>query len=250
MSRLRARAAALRRRRPRLILDVGPRLGDFGQTTVGFETSLRKEEVAREHVLGRQPGQALPFLDVGARDGELKYLLGISENLKFDDALYARNKATFDSIYDYHGLDLSGPEAANVISGDVCDEGLLQNHPEWAGHFSVIYSNNVFEHLRKPWVAARNLIAMLAPGGICITITCFALRYHESPDDYFRFTHTGLDSLFEDAGGVRVLVSGYDLCGRRNDWQGLGESNDIVPTDRFGAWRENWFVMNIVEREA
>ncbi len=35
-------------------------------------------------------------------------------------------------------------------------------------------------------------------------------------------------------GDLEVLETGYDIIGRRNDWQGSGEHNDIVPTDRFG----------------
>jgi hypothetical protein len=45
-----------------------------------------------------------------------------------------------------------------------------------------------------------------------------------------------------------VLVSGYDLRGRRNNWQGDGTAADLVPVDRFGAWRENWFVVTIVRK--
>ena len=113
-----------------------------------------------------------------------------------------------------------------------------------------MYSNNVFEHLRRPWTAARNAVWLLAPGGICITIAPFAIRYHESPVDYFRYTHSGLAALFEDAGPVRTLLSGYDISGRRNDWQGQGATHDVCPEDRFGAWRENWFVVTVVEKLA
>ena len=102
--------------------------------------------------------------------------------------------------------------------------------------------------LAKEEVARRYVLDMLRPGGICITIAPFALRYHESPADHFRYTHTGLASLFEDAGAVTTLVAGYDLQGRRNNWQGLGSANDICPVDSFGAWRENWFTVCVVEK--
>jgi hypothetical protein len=108
----------------------------------------------------------------------------------------------------------------------------------------------VFEHLRRPWAAARNILDLLRPGGSCITIAPFSLRYHESPEDHFRYTHTGLVALFEEHAPVRTVLAGYDIAGRRNNWQGLGTANDTVPADEFGAWRENWFTIAIVEKPA
>lgn len=111
-----------------------------------------------------------------------------------------------------------------------------------------IYSNNVFEHLKKPWVAAQNLTKLLKPHGIIITIVPFSQRYHEDPGDYFRYTHTGIFSLFEDFGSFELLKTGYDICGRRNNWQGGGFNNDIVPVDNFGAWRETWFTVSVMRK--
>jgi len=239
------------RRVPRLLLifDRAPALGNFDARGIGYETSLVKEAVAREHLFA-QPGRGLSFLDVGARDGRLDYLLGCHENLHFDPAFYELNLAAFRKKYRYFGLDLAAADNADVVVGDICSHGFLAEHQDLRGFFDAVYSNNVFEHLRRPWVAAQNIVALLKPGGLCITITPFSLRYHESPDDYFRYTHTGLASLFEDAGPVDVLVSGYDIVGRRNNWQGSGEANDIVPVDAFGAWRENWFTVLVVRRRA
>jgi SAM-dependent methyltransferase len=235
--------------RPSVIIDRERKLGRFDVNDVGYATSLKKEEVAREHVFGME-GHGLQFLDIGARDAQLDYLLGITSNLDIDRSMYAANRRRFEAKYRYWGLDLLPEDEESVIAADICDERLLERRPDLAGFFDVAYSNNVFEHLRRPWVAAANIMQMLKPGGICITITPFSLRYHESPGDYFRYTHTGLVALFEDDGPVRTLVSGYDITGRRNNWQGLGGANDIVPVDRFGAWRENWFVIAIVQKQA
>jgi SAM-dependent methyltransferase len=234
---------------PRFIVDRGRRLGDFSNTDVAYDTSLRKEELARTRIF-EMPGDGLRFLDVGARDGKLTYLLGITANLQSDEAMYAENKRRFDDKYEYWGLDLEPEDEERVVSADICEDGMLERRPDLRDFFDVVYSNNVFEHLRRPWSAARNIVQMLRPGGICITIAPFALRYHESPDDYFRYTHRGLASLFEDTGGVEILDSGYDITGRRNNWQGLGPARDIVPLDNFGAWRENWFVVAVVRKTA
>jgi SAM-dependent methyltransferase len=246
--RFNGRLRAILDRAPRLILDTGRRLGDFSEDEVTYDVGLCKEEVARQHIFALQ-GAKLRFLDVGARDGRLDYLLGVHENLRSDPELYAANRARFDAKYQYWGLDLrSEASDGSVLVGDICSPTLLAEQPEFESYFDVIYSNNVFEHLRQPWLAAENLVRMLRTGGICVTIAPFSLRYHESPEDHFRFTHVGLASLFDVAGEVEVLVSGYDIRGRRNNWQGLGVANDRCPVDRFGAWRENWFVVCVVRR--
>jgi SAM-dependent methyltransferase len=241
---------ARRRDRPPTIVDSGRRLGDFERTDVTYDTSLVKEQAARDHLFSLT-GEGLRFLDIGARDGRLDYLLGIHKNLEIDEDMYAANKARFDAKFSYFGLDLDpAGEDENVLSGDICAGDFLATHEQFRGSFDVAYSNNVFEHLRRPWVAAGNILGLLKPGGSCITIAPFSLRYHESPEDHFRYTHSGLVTLFEEHEPVEVLLAGYDVTGRRNNWQGLGTANDIVPVDEFGAWRENWFAIAIVRRPA
>ena len=45
----------------------------------------------------------------------------------------------------------------------------------------------------------RNIEKLLKPGGTVITIAPFSIRYHDV-NDYFRFTHKGLEQLFNDTG--------------------------------------------------
>jgi SAM-dependent methyltransferase len=244
-SKFRTYAAGLRR--TRIIVDHELVPNALGQTNVGYDTSLRKEALAREYIFG-MPGDNLKFLDVGGGDGELTYLFGITDNLRFDKGLYEENRARFAEKYTYYGVDLAPGDNPRMLSGDVCDQRFSDTYSQFHDFFDVIYSNNVFEHLRRPWIAAKNLLAMLRPGGICITVAPFSLRYHEVPGDYFRYTHTCLPALFADAGPIRTLSSGYDTTGRRNNWQGLGDHNDTCPVDHFGAWRENWFVITVVQK--
>jgi SAM-dependent methyltransferase len=245
-------AIARRLRRPErapVIVDHGRRLGDFERTRIAYDTSIIKEQAARDHLFSL-PGQDLNFLDIGARDGRLDYLLGIRANLDFDAELYSHNRRLFDERFRYFGLDLepAADDDERVLSGDICADEFLRSYPDYRGTFDIAYSNNVFEHLRRPWVAARNILDLLKPGGTCITIAPFSLRYHESPEDHFRYTHTGLVALFEEHAPVRTVLAGYDIAGRRNNWQGMGTAKDTVPADEFGAWRENWFAIAIVEK--
>jgi SAM-dependent methyltransferase len=237
--------------RPRLIVDSAIAVGRPGPARATYRNDLDKEEVSRRYILeelpARSSGARLRFLDVGGRDGELTYLLGGTAPLAFDAEVRRRNKQKFDSLYDYFCVDLI-PAGPNVLHGDICDRAFLDAYHGFLGSFDIVYSNNVFEHLARPWVAAEVLLALLRPGGLCVTIVPFSQRYHESPGDYFRYTHTGISKLFETAGPVRVLEAGYDIRARRYDWQGSGEANDVVPVDRYGAWRETWFAVSVVEK--
>lgn len=66
--------------------------------------------------------------------------------------------------------------------------------------FDVIIADNVFEHLKYPHRAARNIHAMLRPGGVFINITPFLIRQHEVPIDCSRWTRTGMLHFLEEAG--------------------------------------------------
>jgi SAM-dependent methyltransferase len=231
-----------------IIFDVEKRLGNFSRTTNNFSNLYScKEDISREFVLKR-PGVGLNFLDVGAKDGSLRYLLGIKSNLEFDENFYHENKTQFFRKYNYFGCDLKPVDSQEVLVGDVCDPAFLNDKAKFLDFFDVIYSNNVFEHLHRPWKACEHIYKMLNKGGVCITIVPFSQRYHEDPGDYFRYTHTALPRLFEDCGAVETLFCGYDIVGRRNNWQGSGQNNDLVPIDRFGAWRETWFTISIIKK--
>lgn len=76
---------------------------------------------------------------------------------------------------------------------DICDGPL--DRP-----FDLIIADNVWEHLKYPARAARNVFAMLRPGGHFINITPFLIRHHPIPLDCTRWTETGMKHFLEDAG--------------------------------------------------
>ena len=236
--------------RVRLILDLNKQVGNHAEKVWSIKTDLCKEDVARTHIFGRT-GVGMKFLDIGAGDGELRYLLGITRNMKFVQSFYDSNLKTFNSKYQYFGVDLESQDLLSPqLLGDVSSPDFLVARKDLIGEFDVVYSNNVFEHLDDPFCAARNVWSLCRDGGLIVTIVPFAQRFHESPDDYFRYTHRGIEKIFEAAGGVKVIESGYDITGRRNNWQGSGSSNDIVPRDNFGAWRETWFTVCVLQKIA
>lgn len=66
--------------------------------------------------------------------------------------------------------------------------------------FDVIIADNVWEHLRHPYRAARHVHQMLKPGGVFINITPFLIRYHPIPTDCSRWTQTGMVHFLEECG--------------------------------------------------
>ena len=64
----------------------------------------------------------------------------------------------------------------------------------------VVTCEQVLEHVPDPVQAVRSMAAMLRPGGTLVVSVPFMLRVHPHPDDFWRFTTTGLCRLLETAG--------------------------------------------------
>jgi hypothetical protein len=55
----------------------------------------------------------------------------------------------------------------------------------------------VLEHVPKPWKMAENIIRLIKPKGQLYVAAPWVWRFHAYPDDYFRFSWRGIESLFE-----------------------------------------------------
>lgn len=93
----------------------------------------------------------------------------------------------------YVGLDLE-PGAGVDLVGDL-SKGLCGLEKE---HFSLIICCSVLEHVEKPWAIAQNIVSLTKPGGRVFMSVPWVWRYHPYPDDYFRFSWRGIESLFAD----------------------------------------------------
>ena len=123
-------------------------------------------------------------------------LLDLGAGSSKNKELYLKHAKT------YTAFDID-PQPNIDIVGDVLDPDISDES------YDTIISNQVIEHVRKPWVAAEQIARMLRPGGTCIVTVPFMLGYHAHPHDYFRYTENGLRSLFEDAGLEVELCSKY-----------------------------------------
>lgn len=167
------------------------------------------------------------FLDVGGNKGEC---------------------AQFSEGYSYWLVDLAPQteDADRVIKGDICAP--LPIEP---GSVDVVFSSQVWEHLERPWRACRELGKLLRPGGLFVTVTLFAYRYHPLPEDFFRYTHVGLASIHNEYANTETVLCNYDVSRRRVDMRGGGHTrgSDMPPVDWFGGFRENWYVYYIGKKK-
>jgi len=69
----------------------------------------------------------------------------------------------------------------------------------------AVVSESVLEHVAEPQVVANEMMRILKPGGYLYTSVPFIHPYHASPDDFNRWTISGLKHLFKD---LEIVESG------------------------------------------
>lgn len=95
-----------------------------------------------------------------------------------------------------------------LLNLDVCASeyvslvGVAERIPLRDESVALAISQEVFEHLPNPWIAARQVARILKPGGVFLIAVPFIIGYHPAPNDYWRFTHEGLRTMLEDVGLV------------------------------------------------
>ncbi|MDI3492076.1 MAG: hypothetical protein PWP11_3353 [Thauera sp.] len=86
--------------------------------------------------------------------------------------------------------------------------------PEWEGRFSGILCSEVLEHVARPW------------------------PIHGFPDDFYRYTQSGLRLLLEDAGFAGVeTVSAGEIHVQLDDHGGGGLARRTIPMHVFAVGR-------------
>lgn len=65
--------------------------------------------------------------------------------------------------------------------------------------FDLVISLAVFEHLVNPQQSAKEITRVLKPGGRLVLQTHGFYPYHPDPFDHWRWTHTGLEKMLNDA---------------------------------------------------
>jgi SAM-dependent methyltransferase len=94
---------------------------------------------------------------------------------------------------EYVGVDIRNP-AADL-------EGSVEALPVGDETFDLVLCTQVLEHVGDPGQAIRELHRVTSPGGRVLASTHGVQVYHPSPDDYWRWTHAGLERLFQQSAG-------------------------------------------------
>jgi len=137
------------------------------------------------YYIGRIPSQdtALRFLDLGAGDGRSVDHV----RARFPDA-------------DWIGLDIANSSEVRSRTRDDCKfvtyDGV--NIPFPAGRFDVVFSRQVFEHVRHPEPLLREIVRVLRSGGRFIGSVSQLEPFHSA--SLWNFTYFGFAQIATDAG--------------------------------------------------
>jgi SAM-dependent methyltransferase len=123
----------------------------------------------------------------------------------------------------YVGVDVVPNPAAELV-------GPVEALPVDDASFDLVLCTQVLEHCDDPAQAVRELRRVTAPGGRVLASTHGVQVYHPSPQDLWRWTHEGLQRLFErnaawssvdvspasgSAGCLAMLLATYAEIGAR-----------------------------------
>ncbi len=117
-------------------------------------------------------------LDAGAGEGKYREYFSHCRVIGVDNCVG-------DSSWDYSSLDVVG------------DIHLLPFKNET---FDAIISIVVFEHLKNPFKAMRELSKVLKKDGTMLVVFPFVWELHQEPYDFFRFSEYGFKELATQAG--------------------------------------------------
>ena len=94
--------------------------------------------------------------------------------------------------------------------------GPVEALPVEDGSYDVVLCSQVLEHVDDPAQAVRELCRALRPGGWLLLTTHGTYYYHPLPNDFWRWTHAGLEKVLRDNGewaSVNVMpASGTTAC--------------------------------------
>ena len=138
-----------------------------------------------------------PVLEVGSRD------YGNTQDFR----------ALFKGA-DYVGIDMQAGKGVDLVL-DLTDDFESLDRRLGGRRFGTIICMSVLEHCRDPFRMARNIEALLAEGGNLVIGAPFVWELHGFPDDYWRFTPSGIRVLFP--GLDFSAVPGAAFTGRKGD---------------------------------
>jgi len=105
----------------------------------------------------------------------------------------------FAGAREYVGVDVVPTEHADVV-------GTAEQLPLADGAYDVVLCIQVLEHVDDPTRAIRELHRVTRPGGRVLLSTHGTQVFHPTPNDHWRWTHTGLERLFATSATWRSVT--------------------------------------------
>jgi SAM-dependent methyltransferase len=133
------------------------------------------------------------------------FLCDASKKIKIID-VGCGNKPYRDLFYDceYTGMDYSDQGAEPEIIGSAIEM------PFDNESYDMVFSTQVIEHVIEPPKMVQECYRVLKPKGVLILTGPFYWPLHEIPNDFFRFSRYGFESLLKKAGfqGIEIIANG------------------------------------------
>jgi len=113
----------------------------------------------------------------------------------------------FATAREYVGVDVVPGEQVDVVAS-------VEHLPLEDASFDVVICIQVLEHVDDPVRALRELHRVTRPGGRLLLSTHGTQVFHPAPNDYWRWTHTGLARLFATSASWRsvTVTPGAGTC--------------------------------------
>jgi ubiquinone/menaquinone biosynthesis C-methylase UbiE len=84
--------------------------------------------------------------------------------------------------------------------------------------FDAVFSQAVIEHMRDPFLAAREIARVLKPGGLVYAESAFMQPLHAVPYHFFNTTPWGIEELFLSAGMLPFITEWFGALSGSVRW--------------------------------
>ena len=116
------------------------------------------------------------------------------------------SKARIQNWSEYILCDMSPGDDVDIV----CDAHKLTDQFQ-KNSFDIVVINSVLEHVRRTWIVAQQIYAILKRNGIVHVQTHQSFPLHGYPDDYYRFSIEALSDIFGPPEGYHILATGYEF---------------------------------------
>ena len=96
--------------------------------------------------------------------------------------------------------------SSNHLHSSISQILISVKHNNLDRKFDLVIADNVWEHLKYPYRATKNVFDLLNQGGYFLVIVPFLIRVHNVPIDCSRWTEDGLKFHLERKCGFKIKI--------------------------------------------